>query len=645
MAEPTYDSSSIQVMKGLEAVRVRPGMYIGGTDQRGLLHLLWEAIDNAVDEHVAGHGRVIDVTLHKDGSATVADQGRGIPVDMHPSEKKSALEVVMTMLHAGGKFGQDGSAYEHSGGLHGVGISVVNALSSELKAVVHTGGYEWTQSYKRGIPTAKVKQGKKVGKKDTGTTIHFMPDTEIFETLGFGHDAVLRRLREVSFLEPGLAFLLTDEKSGGHETISHPNGIVDYVREINEGKDELVPSKPILFETDDPTSGTKVRIAWQYADQREEILTSFANNIPTIEHGNHVTGWRTGFTRALNYWARKEKVLKDKDSNLEGADVRDGQTTIVAVKMRNPQFDGQTKARLGNPEIESVVSAMVYERTLALLEKQPNIGKAIVRRALTARDARESAKAAADSVRKKRAITMPMKLADCSSKKPEERELYICEGNSAGGSAKSARNPKTQAVLAIKGKILNVEKATLANGLKNEEVISIIQSIGTGILGGMKKDDDGGFNIEALRYHKIIIMTDADVDGKHIQQLLLTLFFRYMRPLVEHGHVYIARPPLFRVDVGRNKYFALNEKELAVLQKQHPDGEVARFKGLGEMKGPELAATAMNPETRSIVQITIDNLGEADRMFTTLMGTPTEPKKAYLDTHQGEAYERGYDIS
>ena len=603
-------------------------------------------MDNAVDEYMAGFGKSIRVTLHIDGSATVSDDGRGIPVDIHKQENKSALEVVLCSLHAGGKFHrEDTGGYQISGGLHGVGISVVNALSSELTATIHRDGSEWVQSYRRGIPTAKVKQGKKIGKRDTGTTIHFMPDTEIFETIGFNHDTVLRRLREISFLEPGVTFVLRDERSGDEQIINHPGGIVDYVREINDKKDTLVPNKPILFETDDPTSGTQVRIAWQYADQRDEILISFANNIPTTDHGNHVTGWRTGFTRALNFWARKNGVLKDKDTNLDGPDIRDGQTTIVSVKMRNPQFDGQTKARLGNPEIESVISGLVYEKTLALLEKQPAIGKAIVKRALTARESREAQKAAADSVRKRRAITMPMKLADCSSKKPDERELYICEGASAGGSAKSARNAKTQAVLAIKGKIRNVEKVSIGIGLQNEEILSIIQSIGTGILGGTKSDDDNGFDLSSLRYHKIIIMTDADVDGKHIQQLLLTLFFRYMRPLVEHGHVYIARPPLFRMDVGRQKFFALNEKELADLQKQYPDGEVARFKGLGEMKGPELAATAMSPETRSIVQVTIDNMAEADQMFSALMGVSTEPKKAYLDTHQGEAYERGYDIS
>lgn len=629
-----YDASQIQVLKGLDPVRQNPGMYVGGTDDRGRHHLLWEAVDNAVDEHLAGHGKKIVVTLHADGSASVADEGRGIPVDMHETEKRSALEVVMTTLHAGGKF--ERKAYQVSGGLHGVGISVVNALSEWLSVTVNKDGHEWTQRYERGIPTAAVKKGKKLSRKITGTTVSFLPDHQMFPKMGFNHDTVLRRLREISFLEPGLTIELIDESTGQSETLNHPGGIVDYVNEIASGKGEVTPPKPVLFEQQDDQSGVQVRVAWQYAeDASDETIVSFANIIPTTEGGHHVSGFRTGMTRAINFWARKAGVLKDKDSNLDGADVRDGITAIVAVKMKKPQFEGQTKTRLGNPEVEGIVSQVVYESMASLLEAKPAIGRTIVKRAQTSREARDQAKAAAEAVRKKRPIeAMPAKLTDCSSKDPNERELYICEGDSAAGSAKKARNPRTQAILPIRGKVLNVQKVKMATGLRNEEIQSIVTAIGTGVLMASRNGDDGP-EIQSLRYRRIIIMTDADVDGRHIQNLLLTLFFRYMRPLVEHGHVYIAQPPLYSVRLSRtSKIYAWDEDELAAILKKNKNGAVTRFKGLGEMDAPDLAATAMNVETRRVVRVTIDSMAEADRLFSELMGDDSGARRAYLDVHR-----------
>ena len=632
-----YDASQIEVLKGLEPVRQNPGMWIGGTDDRGRHHLLWELLDNAVDEHLAGYGKRIVVTLHENGSATVSDEGRGIPVDLHRGEKRSALEVIMTTLHAGGKFQQ--KAYQVSGGLHGVGISVVNALSELVSVTVRRDGHEWSQTYDRGVPKAAVRKGKKVGKKSTGTTVTFRPDPEMFQKLGFSYDTVLRRLREVSFLEPGLTIELIDESSDQSETIHHPGGIVEYVEEITSGKGGLNPARPVLFEKQDDEAGVQVRVAWQYAEEADdETVVSFANIIPTTEGGHHVSGFRTAMTRALNVWAKRSGVLKDRDANLDGADVRDGLTAIVAVKMRKPQFEGQTKTRLGNPEIEGVVSQVVYESMLTLLESKPAVGRSIVRRAQTSREAREHARAAADAVRKKRPLeSMPAKLTDCSSRDPAERELYICEGDSAAGSAKKARNPRTQAILPIRGKVLNVERVRVATGLKNEEIQAIVTAIGTGILIGARGDDDGVFDISSLRYRRIIIMTDADVDGRHIQNLLLTLFFRYMRPLVEHGHVYIAQPPLYSLRLSRtSKIYAWDEKELSAEMKRHPKGSVTRFKGLGEMDAPDLAATAMNIETRRVVRVTVDSIAEADRLFSDLMGGDSSARRTYLELHQGE---------
>lgn len=627
-----YDASQIEVLKGLEPVRQNPGMWIGGTDDRGRHHLLWEVLDNAVDEHLAGHGNHISVTLHEDGSATISDDGRGIPVDLHRGEKRSALEVIMTTLHAGGKFQQ--KAYQVSGGLHGVGISVVNALSEFVSVVVRRDGYEWSQTYDHGVPKAAVKKGKKLSKRATGTTVTFRPDPDQFQKLGFSHDAVLRRLREVSFLEPGLTIDLIDEASDQSEKIHHPGGIVEYVREITSGKGDLNPSKPVLFEQQDEDTGVQVRVAWQYAeDADDETIVSFANIIPTTEGGHHVSGFRTAMTRALNLWARKSGILKE---NLEGADVRDGLTAIVAVKMRKPQFEGQTKTRLGNPEVEGVVSQVVYENMLALLDSKPAVGRAIIRRAQASKEARERARAAADAVRKKRPLeSMPAKLTDCSSKDPAERELYICEGDSAAGSAKKARNPRTQAILPIRGKVLNVERVKVATGLKNEEIQAIVTAIGTGVLLGARGNDDGGFDISSLRYRRVVIMTDADVDGRHIQNLLLTLFFRYMRPLVEHGHVFIAQPPLYSLRLSRtSKVYAWDETELAAAMKKHPKGSVTRFKGLGEMDAPDLAATAMNVETRRVVRVTVDSIAEADRLFSDLMGGDSSARRTFLESHQ-----------
>lgn len=634
----TYGADQIDVLNGLDPVRKRPGLFVGGSDQRGLHHCLYEVVDNAVDEHLAGYGDRIVVTLHSDDSATVRDNGRGIPVDVHKGEGKPALEVVLTTLYAGGKFRDNEGGYKVSGGLHGVGISVVNALSSSLTAIIRRDGFEYKQCYSRGNALSGVNRVKKVSARDTGTTINFHPDPQIFPKMGFNHDTVLRRLREISFLEPELTIELVDEAAGQSETLHHPGGIVDYVKEIASGKGDVTPPKPVLFEQRDEDSGVQVRVAWQYSeDASDETIVSFANIIPTTEGGHHVSGFRTGMTRAINFWARKAGVLKDKDSNLDGADVRDGITAIVAVKMRKPQFEGQTKTRLGNPEVEGVVSQVVYENMIGLLESKPAIGRTIIKRAQTSREARDRAKAAAEAVRKKRPIeAMPVKLTDCSSKDLAERELYICEGDSAAGSAKKARNPRTQAILPVRGKGLNVERVKLATGLRNEEVQSIVTAIGTGILLGGRGNGDGP-DLPSLRYRRIIIMTDADVDGRHIQNLLLTLFFRYMRPLVEHGHVYIAQPPLYSIRLGRgSKIYAWDESELAAALKKSPKSTVTRFKGLGEMDARDLSATAMNMDTRRIIQVTIDNMAETERMFSNLMGNDSGARRSYLELHQAK---------
>jgi DNA gyrase subunit B len=668
-----YDASSIQVLEGLQAVRKRPGMYIGGTGKEGLHHLIWEIVDNAIDEAMAGRCDNIGVTIHADGSVSVSDNGAGIPVDKHKQTGKSALETVMTILHAGGKFG--GSGYKVSGGLHGVGVSVVNALSSYVKAEVRRNNRVYEQEYRDG--------GKPVGplktlgeSTETGTTITFMPDETIFETIDFSYTVVLDRIRQQAYLTKGVKIKLTDERIDKSYAFYFEGGIKSYVDHLNRSKSSI--NEPIFY-VDKSADNVNVELAVQYTDGYTDNVQTFANNIHTPEGGTHLTGFRTSLTRTLNDYARKNSLLKDNESNLTGDDVREGLTAVISVKLADPQFEGQTKAKLGNPEISNIVQTVFTEYFSYYLDENPNEAKKIINKCSLSARARLAARAARDTVIRKgvlEGMTLPGKLADCSSKNAEVSELYIVEGDSAGGSAKQGRDRRFQAILPLKGKILNVERARMDRMLSSEEIKSLIIALGTGI--------GEQYDISKLRYHRIIIMTDADVDGAHIRALLLTLIYRHFPELILNGNIYIAQPPLYKIQKGKTKLYAhddaekeeilaemaqkMNDKsqksadglfditeigteeepaeveESSDLSESHSDESsdseikipgvsIQRYKGLGEMNPEQLWETTMDPENRVLLQVTADDAEKADEIFTILMGDEVEPRKRFIQTH------------
>ena len=626
-----YDAGDIQVLEGLEAVRKRPGMYIGSTGPRGLHHLVYEIVDNSVDEALAGHCDNIDVTITKEGSIRVSDNGRGIPVDMHPVEKKPAVEVVLTVLHAGGKFG--GGGYAVSGGLHGVGASVVNALSSTLSVEVHRDGDIWTQSYTVGVPDHPL---KKAGKTDkTGTTIFFTPSAEIFETVDFDYETLRQRFQQMCFLNKGLKINLNDERSGKNDSYLYERGLIDYVEYLNSAKKvEVVHEEIISIENETKEKNMSVEIAMQWTNGYNEGVHTYANTINTHEGGTHEEGFRTAITSLLNKYARDKGQLKEKDENLTGDDVREGLTAVISVKLTEPQFEGQTKTKLGNTEAKTFVQKVVNDQLGDWLERNPGQAKEVIRKAIQAAAARLAARKAREATRRKGLLEsggMPGKVRDCSSRDPVVSEIYIVEGDSAGGSAVRGRDPETQAILPLRGKILNVEKARLDRALANTEVQALITAFGTGI------GED--FDVAKIRYHKCILMADADVDGQHIRTLLLTLLFRYMRPLIEHGYVYMAQPPLFRIKWSNAEHeyvFSDQERDDKIAQGQKDgkrlpkENSIQRYKGLGEMDYDELWETTMNPATRTLLQVTLDDAALADEIFSTLMGEDVESRRSFI---------------
>jgi DNA gyrase subunit B len=616
-----YTGEAIEVLRGLEAVRKRPSMYIGNTSERGLHQLVYEAVDNAVDEALAGYAHTLSVTLHKDGSVSVEDDGRGIPVDIHAEEKKPAVEVVMTVLHAGGKFGK-GGGYKVSGGLHGVGISVVNALSEAMTTRVKRDGSVWEMKFERGNTVQKL---KKVGKSDeTGTMQWFKPDTEIFETVEFHWDVLQKRLRELAFLNRGLSITMRDERGEQprERTYKYDGGIVSFVEWLNEKRDPLHPVVSTHAERD----GVDVEVAMQYTDTYTEILHSYANNINTVEGGMHLLGFRTAVTNAVNAYARKRGALKESDGSLSTDDCMEGITAVVSVKLQEPQFEGQTKTKLGNAKVRSIVYALVNERLEFFFEENPKFARAIVDKVMQAQRAREAAKKARDLSRRKNALEgsgLPGKLVDCKNTDPSESELFLVEGDSAGGTAKGGRDPNTQAILPLRGKIINVWKTRLDKVLANEEIRTMITALGTSF------GDE--FDLSKLRYHKIIIMTDADVDGSHIRTLLLTFFYQQMRPLIEQGHVFIAQPPLYGIRKGRQQWWAFTEPELkSIIGEDGKEFVIQQYKGLGEMDAEQLAQTTMETGNRRLKRITVEDADEALQVFADLMGEKVEARKNYI---------------
>lgn len=632
--QQSYDESQIQVLEGLEAVRKRPGMYIGSTSARGLHHLVWEVVDNSIDEALAGFANKIDVIVHQDNSVTVVDNGRGIPVGEHPKLKKSTLEVVMTVLHAGGKFG--GGGYKVSGGLHGVGVSVVNALSEKVIVQVSRDGELYQQEYHRGVPQYDVKV---VGKSDiTGTRTTFHPDPEVFtETTIYDYDTLLSRIRELAFLNKGINISITDERTGDSESFHFEGGIMEYVRFLN-GNKEVLHEQPIYVEG--AREMIQVEVALQYNESYTENILSFANNIHTHEGGTHESGFKSALTRIINDYARKNNIIKDNSANLTGDDVREGLTAIISVKIPEPQFEGQTKTKLGNSEVRGIVESLFAEKLQEFMEENPAVSRKVLEKSLQASRAREAARKARELTRRKSALevsALPGKLADCSSKDASISELYIVEGDSAGGSAKQGRDRHFQAILPLRGKILNVEKARLDRILGNAEIRTIITALGTGI------GDE--FDIEKARYHKVIIMTDADVDGAHIRTLLLTFFFRYMRKIIDAGYVYIAQPPLFKIERNKVIRYAGSEKERDEIIAEFGDNakyNIQRYKGLGEMNAEQLWETTMDPESRTMQQVSISDAIKADAIFDTLMGDDVEPRRDFI--HQHAKYVKNLDI-
>jgi len=616
-----YDEDQIQVLEGLEAVRKRPGMYIGTTSSRGLHHLVYEIVDNSIDEALAGYCNKIEVVINEDNSITVTDDGRGMPVGIHPKMGKSTVEVIMTVLHAGGKFG--GGGYKVSGGLHGVGASVVNALSEECIVTVKRDGYIWEQSYRRGKAVGDI---HKVGESnDTGTMIYFKPDVEIFDELIYDFEILAQRLRELAFLNKGIYIKLIDKRDEKEEAFHYEGGIKSFVSYLNRNKIPL-HEEPIYVE------GTKdkvlVEVALQYNDGYTENIFSFANNIDTAEGGTHLVGFKTALTRVFNDYAKRYGHIKESDKNFSGEDIREGLTAVVSVKIEDPQFEGQTKTKLGNSEVRGIVDSIVGEKVGTFLEENPNVSKMIVDKALMAARARDAARKARELTRKSvlERTTLPGKLADCSSKDPKECEIYIVEGDSAGGSAKQGRNRKFQAILPLRGKILNVEKQRLDRILNADTIRSMVAAFGAGI--------GNDFDIEKIRYNRIIIMTDADVDGAHIRTLLLTFFFRYMKHLIDDGHVYIAQPPLYKVSKSKKEYYAYSDSELdSILTEiggKDNSTDIQRYKGLGEMNANQLWDTTMDPEKRILLKVNIEDAMAADEIFTILMGEKVEPRKEFI---------------
>jgi DNA gyrase subunit B len=638
-----YDSQQIQVLEGLEPVRKRPGMYIGGTGKDGLHHLLKEIADNSIDEAIAGHASEVRVTMLADGGITVSDDGRGIPVDKMAKTGKSALETVLTVLHAGGKFG--GGGYKVSSGLHGVGLSVVNALSTKLTAQVRSEGSVYEQNYLIGAPQSAV---KKVGQSDeTGTTITFYPDPTIFETVDMEYQWVVDYLRHQAYLTKGVRTFVKDERTGERCSFYFEGGIQSYAKHLNLGKDVIDDD---VFYVDKQVGDVQVEVAMQYADAYTETVRSFANNVFNPDGGTHLTGFRSALTRVINDYSRKSGLLKEKEENLSGEDTREGLTAVILVKMPDPQFEGQTKNKFGNPEIRGYVEQVVAEHFSYYLEEHPAIAKKIVGKSLLAARARKAARAARENIIRKGVLEgsgLPGKLADCSSKSPENSEIYLVEGDSAGGSAKSGRDSKTQAILPLRGKVLNVERARLDKMLANNEIVTLIKALGVGI--------EEQFNVEGLRYHRIVIMTDADVDGSHISTLLLTFFFRHMQPLIDRGHLYLAKPPLYLLKGSSNKRlyaYSDNERDSIIdrliaerkergtqvnlkddRKKQAGLTDIQRYKGLGEMDAEQLWETTMNPENRVLIQVRLDDAEKADAIFNKLMGTEVELRKNFIQTH------------
>ena len=630
-----YGAKSIQTLEGLEAVRKRPAMYIGSTDARGLHHLVYEVVDNAIDEALAGYCDTIDVTIHDDGSVSVSDDGRGIPVDEHEEHGRPAVEVVMTILHAGGKF--DNKSYQVSGGLHGVGVSVVNALSKWLEVDIKRDGALWRLRFDHGEPEDDLKRIRDLEPdEETGTTVRFWPDDEIFETGEFNFSTLQSRLRELAFLNSGVAIGIEDERDGNSETFEYEGGIKEFVEYLNETK-EALHRDVIYFEDEEeiPEGVVQVEIAMQGTDDLQGSIHAFANNINTREGGDHLTGFKTSLTRVVNDYATDNNLLKDLDDTLKGDDIREGLTAVISVKHPDPQFEGQTKTKLGNSEVRGIVESAMHDGLSTFFEEHPDTAEAIVGKAVEAAKARKAAKKAEELTRRKSALdstALPGKLSDCQTRDPEEAELFVVEGDSAGGSAKQGRNPEFQAILPIKGKILNVEKHRLDRILENNEIRNLITALGTGI------GDE--FDIDDLRYEKIIMMTDADVDGAHIRTLLLTLLYRHMKPLIEAGCVYASQPPLYRVRYRGNTYDAMTEAERDRIVEEKCDGnptQVQRFKGLGEMNPQQLWETTMDPENRILKQITIEDAAAADKMFNVLMGDAVEPRKEFIKEHSPEA--------
>ena len=632
-----YKADAIQVLKGLEAVRKRPGMYIGSTSENGLHHLVYEVVDNSIDEALAGHCDTINVTIHADNSITVSDNGRGIPVDMHPTEKMPAVEVALTVLHAGGKF--DKNSYKVSGGLHGVGVSVVNALSERLEVIVERDGSKHHMAFVRGKTTKKLTSLGKT--RSTGTTIRFKPDPEIFTVLEFHYSTLADRLRQLAFLNRGVSITLKDEREEPKtETFYAKGGLIEFVQWLNRNKKALHP-KPVAFMTE--KEDVEVDLALQYEDGYNENTFTFVNNINTHEGGTHLTGFKSALTRTINDVAKRRDFLKKEGFTLSGEDIREGLTCVLHVKVREPQFEGQTKTKLGNSEVEGIVKAVVNEHLGNYLEEHPPVARNIIEKAVSAARAREAARKARDLVRKKSGLenaVLPGKLADCSYDDPALCELYLVEGDSAGGSAKQARKREFQAILPLRGKILNVEKARIDKILSNEEIRSMITAIGTGV-----KDD---FKLEDARYHKIVLMTDADVDGAHIRTLLLTFFFRQMQELIEAGYVYIAQPPLFRVAKGKEVFYAYSDAEREEYSKRltGPDGKgninIQRYKGLGEMNPDQLWDTTMDPEKRTILRVTMEDAVEASELFNELMGDEVEPRRQFIE--RNAKYVKNLDV-
>ncbi len=622
-----YDASTIQVLEGLEAVRRRPGMYIGSTDQRGLHHLVREIVDNSVDEALGGHCDHIVTRISAEGVVTVTDNGRGIPIDKHPKMNKSALEVIMTILHAGGKFG--GGGYKVSGGLHGVGASVVNALSEWCKVEVRRGGKIYRQSYKRGIPTGSVKAVGTTDKDDHGTTTSFLADAEIFTAgLDYDFDYLTQWFRETAYLTRGLKLTLIDERSDREMSFYFEGGIISFVRHLNRNR-TVVHDRPFYVLRETPAG--VVEVALQYNDSYGESTHTFANNINTIDGGTHLSGFKAALTRTMNDYGKRNGLLKA-DETLSGEDVREGLTAIISVKLAEPQFEGQTKGKLGNADVAGAVQAVVNDALGAFLEENPQAARRIIEKCITASRAREAARKARELVQRKgglESFSLPGKLADCTERDPAKAELYIVEGDSAGGSAKQGRDRRFQAILPLRGKILNVERARLDKMLQNNEIRTLLTALGTGI--------GDQFDPTKLRYHRIVIMTDADVDGSHIRTLLLTFFFRHLEQLIIDGHVYIAQPPLYRVRSGKQEIWAYNDEELqAAFKKLGDKAEVQRYKGLGEMNPDQLWDTTMDPAARTLLQVTIDDSVEADETFDMLMGVAVPPRKKFIQTHARE---------